>query len=187
MWAINRFYYQRTIPMKDGAILANLPDPRVRRRWVQRIIDHDGRVEGDGGIEAWLRLVEAVGGTRDEAWDERNALPGVRFAVDAYLTFARTRPWIEAVASSLTELFAPKLHTVRLSAFPEYYPWVDARGLEYFRTRIAQANNDVEHGLELVLSHCKTTAEQDRAVACVEFKCELLWAQLDAIQKACET
>jgi pyrroloquinoline-quinone synthase len=185
LWASNRFYYQRTIPQKDGAILSNLPDVAIRRRWIQRIIDHDGRAEGEGGLELWLRLVEAVGGTRAEALDESLVLPGVRFAVDAYLTFCRTRPWIDAVASSLTELFAPKLHAVRLEAFPQHYPWVDAEGLAYFRSRIKLANADVEHGLGVVLAHCRTPEAQDRAVACVEFKCDLLWAQLDAMQLAC--
>lgn len=184
IWAINRFYYQRTIPMKDAAILSSCPDPGVRRRWIQRIVDHDGRTEGEGGLEAWLRLVEAVGGTRAEAWDERNVLPGVRFAVDAYLTFARTRPWMDAVASSLTELFAPSLHTVRLAAFPEHYPWVDAEGLVYFKTRLSHARADVQHGLSLVLAHYRDPAQQDHVVGLLEFKCDLLWAQLDAIQKA---
>lgn len=185
LWAIQRFYYQRTIPMKDAAILSNVPDPAIRRRWIQRIHDHDGLAEGEGGIEAWLRLIEAVGGTRAEAWDDRSVLPGVRFAVDAYLTFCRTRPWIDAVASSLTELFAPTLHAIRLDVFPKYYPWIDPEGLRYFKNRITQARNDVQHGLSLVLAHCTTPEAQDRAVACLEFKCDLLWAQLDAIQMAC--
>jgi pyrroloquinoline-quinone synthase len=185
VWALNRFYYQRTIPLKDAAILSNTPDPAVRRRWIQRIIDHDGRDEHDGGIEAWLRLVEAVGATRAEAWDERRVLPGVRFAVDAYLTFCRTRPWIDAVASSLTELFAPRLHQLRLDAFIKYYPWVDEAGLAYGRARLRQARDDVAHGVELVTRHCTTPELQDRAVAALEFKCDLLWAQLDAIHAAC--
>jgi pyrroloquinoline-quinone synthase len=185
VWAVNRFYYQRTIPLKDGAILSNMPDPAMRRRWIQRILDQDGTSEADSGLEAWLRLVEAVGGTRAEAWDDRNVLPGVRFAVDAYLTFARTRPWIDAVASSLTELFAPTLHSVRLQAFPEHYPWVDAAGLAYFKKRLTEARNDVAHGLGLVLTHCYTPEKQARAIECLEFKCDLLWAQLDAIERAC--
>lgn len=184
LWSLNRFYYQRTIPLKDAAILSNMNEPALRRRWIQRIIDHDGRAEGEGGIEAWLRLVEATGAKREDALSNKYVLPGVRFAVDAYLTFARTRPWQEAVASSLTELFAPKLHAVRLSAFPEVYPWMDQEGLRYFRTRIGQANADVEHGLSVVLEHFRTPAEQSRAVEIVEFKCDLLWAQLDAIEKA---
>ena len=183
-WAINRFYYQRTIPMKDAAILSNVQDPAFRRRWIQRILDHDGRSADDSGLEAWLRLVEAVGATRAQAWDESLVLPGVRFAVDAYLNFCRQRPWIDAVASSLTELFAPKLHAVRLDAFPVHYPWIDSNGLAYFRTRIKQANSDVDHGLSLVLAHCTTPELQARALAALDFKCDVLWAQLDAIAAA---
>ena len=114
-WVANRFYYQENLPLKDAAILANCPHREVRRRWIRRILDHDGTVDGEGGIEAWLRLGEAVGLTRDEVQDERHVVPGVRFAVDAYVNFSRTRPWVEAVASSLTELFAPDLMAERLA------------------------------------------------------------------------
>ena len=184
LWALNRFYYQQTIPLKDAAILSQMPDAALRRRWMQRIIDHDGTAEGTGGLEAWLRLVEATGGKREDALTNRFVLSGVRFAVDAYLVFARTHPWQESVASSLTELFAPKLHAVRLSAFPEVYPWMDQAGLLYFRTRISQANADVAHGLSIVLDHFRTPAQQTRVVEILEFKCDVLWAQLDAIEKA---
>jgi len=185
LWAVSRFYYQRLIPRKDAAILANVDDPAIRRRWVLRILEHDGTEEREGGIEAWLRLVEAVGGTREEAWDDRAVPPGVRFAVDKYLEFCRRAPWIEAVASSLTELFARRLHRVRLEAFLEHYPWVDEAGLRYFRSRIANLHMDVEHGASLVLEHCRTDEQQDRAVDALELKCDLLWAQLDAIEAAC--
>lgn len=185
VWALARFYYQRTIPRKDGAILASMTDPAMRRRWVERILEHDGTDDTDGGIEAWLRLVEAVGGTRAEAWDDRAVPPGVRFAVDKYLEFCRRAPWIEAVASSLTELFAGRLHRIRLDAFLAHYPWVDEEGLRYFRSRIENVRFDVEHGCELVLAHCRTPEQQDRAVAALELKCDLLWAQLDAIELAC--
>jgi pyrroloquinoline-quinone synthase len=127
-WVANRFYYQENIPRKDAAILANCPDREVRRRWIRRIHDHDGTADGEGGIEAWLRLGEAAGLTREEMWDERHVVPGVRFAVDAYVTFARTRPWVEAVASSLTELFAPDLMAERLAAFERFYTWIDPAG-----------------------------------------------------------
>ena len=146
-WVANRFYYQANIPRKDAAILANCPLPEVRRRWIQRILDHDGTADGEGGIEAWLRLGEAVGLTREEMQDERHVVPGVRFAVDAYVTFARTRPWAEAVASSLTELFAPDLMAERLAAFERRYPWIDRRGLAYFRARLTQAPRDSAHAL----------------------------------------
>jgi pyrroloquinoline-quinone synthase len=186
-WVANRFYYQETIPRKDAAILANCPEREVRRRWVRRILDHDGTADGEGGIEAggieaWLRLGEAVGLTREEVEDERHVVPGVRFAVDAYVTFARTRPWVEAVASSLTELFAPDLMADRLAAFERHYPWIDPAGLEYFRTRLVQAPRDAQYALDLTVERCTTPEQQDAAVAALRFKTEVLWAQLDAIE-----
>jgi pyrroloquinoline-quinone synthase len=184
-WVANRFYYQQTIPRKDAAILANCPDREVRRRWVQRIIDHDGTADGAGGIEAWLRLGEAVGLRREEMEDERHVVPGVRFAVDAYLTFARTRPWVEAVASSLTELFAPDLMAERLAAFERYYDWIDPQGLGYFRARLRQAPRDSDHALQVVTEHCRTPEQQAAAVAALSFKCDVLWSMLDAIDRAC--
>jgi pyrroloquinoline-quinone synthase len=156
----------------------------VRRRWIRRILDHDGTTSGEGGIEAWLRLGEAVGLTREEVRDQRHLVPGVRFAVDAYVTFARTRPWVEAVASSLTELFAPDLMTERLAAFERFYPWIDRDGLAYFRARLDQAPRDAEHALEVVTEHCRSTEEQARAVAALSFKCDVLWSMLDAIDRA---
>jgi pyrroloquinoline-quinone synthase len=184
-WALNRFYYQQSIPHKDAALLSVMPDPSERRRWRQRLVDHDGDAQDPGGIERWLRLVEACGGTRAEAWDAKQVLPGVRFAVDAYVNFVRTRPWIEGVASSLTELFSSDLMTVRIAAFEQHYPWVAAEGLTYFRGRPSRARNDSDHALELVGRHCTTRELQDRAVAALEFKCDLLWAQLDAIWWHC--
>jgi pyrroloquinoline-quinone synthase len=183
-WVANRFYYQENIPRKDAAILANCPDRGVRRRWIRRIHDHDGTEEGEGGIEAWLRLGEAVGLTREEMWDGRHVVPGVRFAVDAYVNFARTRPWVEAVASSLTELFAPDLMSERLAAFERFYTWIDPAGLAYFRARITQAPLDSEHALEVVTEHCRTPEEQARAVAALSFKSDVLWSMLDAIDRA---
>lgn len=183
-WVANRYYYQENIPLKDAAILANCPDREVRRRWIRRIYDHDGTAEGEGGIEAWLRLGEAAGLTREEMSDERHVVPGVRFAVDAYVTFARTRPWVEAVASSLTELFAPDLMAERLAAFERYYTWLDPAGLAYFRNRLTQAPRDSEHALEVVMEHCLTPEEQARAVAALSFKTDVLWSMLDAIDRA---
>lgn len=183
-WAANRFYYQVNLPRKDAAILANCPDQQVRRRWIQRIQDHDGVADREGGIEAWLRLGEAVGLTRDELRGERQVVPGVRFAVDAYVTFARTRPWVQAVASSLTELFAPDLMAERLAAFERLYPWIDRRGLSYFRARLTQAPRDSEHALEVVTQYCRTPDEQAAAVAALSFKCDVLWSMLDAIEQA---
>lgn len=183
-WVANRFYYQKNIPLKDAAILSNAPHREFRRRWVQRIVDHDGTTDGDGGIESWLRLGEAVNLTREEITDERHLLPGVRFAVDAYVTFTRTRPWVEAVASSLTELFAPQLMAERLAAFERHYTWIDPTQLAYFRSRIHQAPRDSEHGLEVVREHCITPESQAAAIAALSFKCDVLWSMLDAIDQA---
>lgn len=183
-WVANRFYYQESIPRKDAAIIANCPDRDVRRRWVRRILDHDGAAGGEGGIEAWLRLAEAAGLTRPEVWDERHVVPGVRFAVDAYINFARTRPWVEAVASSLTELFAPDLMAERLAAFERYYPWIDPAGLAYFQARLSQAPRDSRHALQVVTQQCRTPDQQAAAVAALSFKCDVLWSMLDAIDRA---
>jgi pyrroloquinoline-quinone synthase len=188
-WVANRFYYQVNIPRKDAAILANCPDRRVRRRWLRRIVDHDGTVDGGGGteaggIEAWLRLGEAAGLGREEMEDERHVVPGVRFAVDAYVTFARTRPWVEAVASSLTELFAPDLMAERLAAFERHYTWIDPAGLAYFRARLTQAPRDSEHALQVVTERCRTPEQRAAAVAALSFKCDVLWSMLDAIDRA---
>lgn len=183
-WAANRFYYQRSLPMKDAAILANCPVREVRRAWIHRIVDHDGGQEGEGGIEAWLRLAEAVGLRRAETLDERHVLPGVRFAVDAYVQLARARPWPVAVASSLTELFAPDLMRERLAAFERFYPWVPSWGLDYFRSRLTQARRDSDEGLELTLTYCDTPALQQEAVGALSLKCDILWAILDALPLA---
>ena len=184
-WVANRFAYQAAIPRKDAAILANCPDRQVRRRWIRRIHDHDGTADGEGGIEAWLRLGEAVGLGREEMEDQRHVVPGVRFAVDAYVTFARTRPWVEAVASSLTELFAPDLMAERLAAFERHYTWIDPQGLAYFRARLTQAPRDSAHALEVVTEHCRTPEAQAAALAALSFKCDVLWSMLDAIDRAC--
>ncbi len=186
-WCANRFYYQKNIPIKDALLLARCPLRDVRRRWVQRILDHDGWGDDPGGIEKWLRLGAALGLSREELESDCFLLPGVRFAVDAYVNFVATRPWIEGVAASLTELFAPELMTRRLQAFEEHYRWIDPAALAYFRARPPLARRDSEHGLELVHEHCRTRPEQERAVAALRFKCDVLSAQLDAIYQSCET
>ena len=188
-WVANRFYYQIAIPIKDAAVLSNCPDREVRRGWVQRILDHDGfeltgangSVKDEGGIEAWLRLAEAVGLTRDEVLDLRHVVPAVRFAVDAYVNFARRAPWQEAVCSSLTELFAPEIHKQRLATWPEHYPWIDAEGMAYFRNRVSQARRDVEQGLAITLAHFTTRPMQERALEVLQFKLDILWALNDAM------
>lgn len=182
-WVINRFYYQRSIPLKDAAILSNCPDREVRREWIQRIIDHDGQVAGAGGIEAWLRLGESVGLSREQLLNDRHVLPGVRYAVDAYVNFCKTKPWIESIASSLTELFGPDAIRDRLVALEQYYPWIDPSGFEYFRVRLHQAPQDARYALNLVLEHCQTVESQQKAVQALIFKCDLLWSQLEAIDR----
>jgi len=183
LWVANRFYYQVNIPIKDALILANCPEPAVRRRWIQRIIDHDGRGDEPGGIEAWLRLGEAMAVSREDLLSHRRLLPGVRFAVDGYVEFCRSRPWLEAVAASLTELFAPLIVQERLAAILSHYPWVNPEGLQYFRNRLAQAPRDAEHALALVTERFRTRPEQERAVAALEFKCDVLWCLLDAVER----
>jgi pyrroloquinoline-quinone synthase len=168
--------------LKDAAILSNCPEVEVRREWIQRIIDHDGTAGGTGGIESWLRLGEALGVSSDELISEERVLPGVRYAVDAYVNFARRRPWIEAVASSLTELFGPAAIRVRLEALEQHYDWIDPAGLEYFRARLVQAPRDAQYALDLTVERCRTRDSQDAAVAALRFKTEVLWAQLDAIE-----
>jgi len=183
-WVANRFYYQIIIPVKDAAILSNCPDREVRREWIQRIIDHDGRAgdAGDpGGIEAWIRLGLAVGLSREEITDLRHVTPAVRFACDAYLNFCRQRPWQEAVCSSLTELFAPGIHKERLANWPEHYPWIESEGLQYFRNRVTQARRDVEQGLAVTLDYFRTRAQQERALEILQFKLDILWAMNDAM------
>ena len=182
-WVTNRFYYQKSIPLKDAAILSNCPEVEVRRAWISRITDHDGTAETPGGIESWLRLGETLDVSREELLSERRVLPAVRYAVDAYVNFARSKPWIEAVASSLTELFGPAAIRTRLEALERHYPWIDPAGLEYFRARLVLAPRDAEYALELCVERCRTAEQQDAAVAALRFKTEVLWAQLDAIER----
>jgi pyrroloquinoline-quinone synthase len=180
-WVANRYYYQISIPIKDAAILANCPDRAVRRSWVQRILDHDGYGDDPGGIESWLRLAEAVGLSRERTESLADVLPGVRFAVDAYVNFARRAPWQEAVCSSLTELFAPQIHKQRLANWPEHYPWIDKAGLQYFQSRVSIARRDVEFGLSFTLDYFQTRAQQERAVEILKFKLDVLWQMNDAM------
>jgi pyrroloquinoline-quinone synthase len=184
-WVANRFYYQIAIPVKDAAILSNCPDREVRRGWVQRILDHDGfqigETSDEGGIEAWIRLGIATGLSREEILDLRHVVPGVRFAVDAYVNFARRAPWQEAVCSSLTELFAPEIHRQRLSNWPQHYPWIESSGLQYFRNRVSQARRDVEQGLQVTLGYFDTRPLQERALQVLQFKLDVLWSMNDAM------
>jgi pyrroloquinoline-quinone synthase len=183
-WVANRFFYQISIPRKDAAIMANCPDRDTRRLWVQRMLDHDGYEEDEGGIEAWIQLGIAVGMSRDDVVSLKYVLPGVRFAVEAYLNFARTADWHEAAASSFTEMFAPKIHQQRLDNWPDHYPWISTEGLSYFRKRLSEARRDVEHGLVITLDWFETRDQQEHALSILKLKLDILWSMADAMYLA---
>jgi pyrroloquinoline-quinone synthase len=179
-WVANRYYYQKIIPLKDAAILSFLPNAEYRRIWLQRIVDHDGTRGREGGTYSWLALARAVGLDEADVVSERQVAPGTRFAGDAYVNFARTRPWLESVASSLTELFGPPVMQRRISAIVERYPWVDRAGLAYFEERIPRAKKDADYALDWVVTNAVTPEQQDACVAALRFKCDVLWSILDA-------
>jgi pyrroloquinoline-quinone synthase len=182
-WALNRFYYQSRIPIKDSIILSRSCDPEFRRNWRKRLLDHDGNRAGDGGIERWLRLAEATGLSRDRVVHNREILPGVRYAVDAYLDLVSHGTLLEAVASSLTELFSARLIALRMDALRKHYPWLES-GLSYFQARLTQAPEDVSFTLDWVTQHATTREEQEQVMDALRRKCDILWAQLDAIYYA---
>lgn len=183
-WVANRFYYQIMIPIKDAAILSNCPDREVRRQWIRRITDHDGVQNDEGGIEAWIQLGIACGLSREEITSTKNVLPGVRFAVDAYVNFCRTSPWQEAVCASLTELFAPEIHKERLANWPLHYPWIDSQGLQYFRNRLNEVPRDVDFALATTLHYFRTREQQEKALNIVRFKLDVLWSISDQLALA---
>jgi pyrroloquinoline-quinone synthase len=186
-WVENRYYYQTRIPIKDALIVAKSDDPAFRRMWIRRIHDHDG-VDGDagdeGGLVRWQRLGDAVGLDRAALIACGNVLPGVRFACDAYVHFVRDATLVEAVASSLTEFFAPDLMVKRIAAWETHYPWVERAGLDYFRSRVTQGRRDSEQAIAFVVAHARTAELQDRCVAALVRKTEILWHLLDAVQMA---
>ena len=182
-WALNRYYYQSHIPLKDSAILARSDDPSFRLAWRKRLIDHDGDGAKPGGIEKWLKLVEATGLPRMQAVRGEGILPATRFAVKAYVNFVSTRTHLEAVASSLTELFSKDLISLRVDRLLQHYPWLSG-GLEYFSGRLTQAPEDAEFALNWVVKHARTREEQDAAHDALRAKCDILWAQLDALYYA---
>jgi len=181
-WIANRFYYQRCLPIKDALVLSKLPEREDRILWRERIVDHDGSTIDNGGIHAWLQLAKAAGIKEEELLDGRHFLPGAVFAVDAYVNYCRLNEWWLAVASSLTEVFAPKLVSYRIDVMETHYPWIDSEGLNYFRMRLTQAPRDCEHGLKLVIKAADTQRKQELALKAVEFKCDVLWSLLDAIE-----
>lgn len=180
-WALNRFYYQSRIPAKDAFLLARLPTPDLRRAWRSRILDHDGDGPGTGGIARWMKLAEGVGLDPDYVASTRGILPATRFAVDAYVDFVRDRTILEAVASSLTEMFSPTIIAERVSGMLRNYPFVTEATLAYFTPRLTQAPRDVEFALGYVKAHADSVEKQQAVLAALRFKCDVLWAQLDAL------
>jgi len=183
-WVINRFYYQSRIPMKDAAFLSRCESTELRRAWRSRIEDHDGGVGEGGGIRRWLKLAEAVGLDPDYVESCDGVLPATKFCVDAYVHFVRDKPLLEAIAASLTELFAPKIHANRIEGLLKNYDFADDNSLSYFKHRLQEAPKDVAFGLDWVLRHADTLEKQDAAAAALTFKTDILWAQLDALYSA---
>ena len=183
-WVLNRYYYQHTIPMKDAAFMSRVEDPDLRRAWRSRIEDHDGTAENEGGIKRWLRLAEAVGLDPAYVASREGVLPATKFACDAYVRFVRDKTLLEAVASSLTELFAPKIHANRIEGLLKNYDFADDSSLSYFKTRLKEAPKDVAFGLAWVLDHADTQEKQDAAAEALIFKTDVLWSQLDALHAA---
>jgi coenzyme PQQ biosynthesis protein C len=185
-WALNRFCYQRTIPIKDATILSRLSDVRDRRIWRQRIVDHDGDLDDapEGGLARWLALTDALGFEREYVVSLRGVLPAVRFACGAYVDFVATRPVLDAVASSLTEMFSPDTIRERVQGMLAHYDFVSPDALAYFRHRLTEAPRDVNFALDYVKANATTAEAQTRVIAALQFKCELLWAQLDAVEHA---
>lgn len=183
-WVRNRYYYQTRIPIKDAIILSKSEDPSFRRLWIHRIHDHDGTRDGEGGLALWLRLAEGVGLDRAEVASLSRVEPAVRFACDAYVSLVRERSLLEAVASSLTEFFAPDIMSRRIAAWEKHYPWIEAATLDYFRTRVTRARADSTEAIDFVTAHARTRAEQDACIAALVRKCEILWGMLDGIAAA---
>ena len=183
-WALNRYYYQSIIPIKDSIILSRGTDPAFRRAWRKRVVDHDGDASSEGGIKRWLKLAEAAGLSAEQVQAGTGILPATRFAVNEYLNIVRSRSLLEAVASSLTELFAPRLHQSRIGALLANYDFANERTLAYFRARLSQAPRDVEFGLAFVKREARTREQQEAAMAALRFKTDVLWAQLDALHFA---
>jgi pyrroloquinoline-quinone synthase len=179
-WALNRYYYQSRIPVKDALVLSRTDDAEFRRLWRKRLVDHDGERPGDGGIERWLKLAEATGLSRERVESGREVLPAVRYAVNAYLELVSRRSFLEAVASSLTEMFSRDLIALRMDALRKHYPWLEP-GLAYFEARLTQGPEDAKFALAWVTKHAGTRAEQELAIEALRAKCDILWAQLDAL------
>jgi pyrroloquinoline-quinone synthase len=183
-WALNRYCYQEGVPRKDAAFMSRVHDRDLRREWVHRILDHDGTGDDEGGIDRWLILTDGLGLPRAYVTSRRGALPATKFAVEAYVRFVVEQPLVVAVASSLSELFAPSIHRERIAGMLENYDFIDDRVMAYFKRRLAQAPRDSEFALNYVKAHARDRAEQEACIGAVRFKCDVLWAQLDALEHA---
>lgn len=183
-WALNRYCYQEAVPRKDAAFMSRVFDRDLRREWVRRLLDHDGYGQEEGGIERWLVLTDGLGFARDYVVSRAGALPITKFAVEAYVRYVREEPLVVAVASSLTELFAPAIHKERIVGMLEHYDFIDDAVMAYFKRRLTQAPKDSDFALQFIKDHCRNREEQDACVAAVRFKCDVLWAQLDALWHA---
>jgi len=183
-WALNRYCYQAAVPRKDAALMGRVADRELRRAWVHRLLDHDGYAGEEGGIERWLVLTDVLGLERAYVTSMQGALPATRFATEAYVRFVVQEPVLDAVASSLTELFAPQIHQERISGMLENYAFIGERAMQYFRRRLDQANRDADFALDFVKRHATTAAQQASCIEAVRFKCNVLWAQLDALHHA---
>jgi pyrroloquinoline-quinone synthase len=183
-WVLHRYYYQTRIPIKDALILSKSDDPAFRRAWMRRIADHDGTKAGEGGLVEWLLLARAVGLDEEEVRSLRRVLPAVRYACDSYVELVRERSLVEAVASSLTEHFAPDIMRTRVAAWEQHYPWVDQAALAYFRSRVPRATRDAEEALAFVVEHATTPMLQEACVRALIDKCHILWSMLDAVAEA---
>jgi len=183
-WALNRYYYQSCIPLKDAALMSRVEDPAIRREWRRRLVDHDGEAEGEGGIARWLALTDGLGLDRAYVVSTRGILPGTRFAVEAYVRFVRERSLLEAIASSLTELFSPAIISERVSGMLAGYDFVSENTLAYFNARLTQAPRDSDFALDYVKREARTPERQQAALDALTFKCDVLWSQLDALHYA---
>lgn len=183
-WALNRYCYQAAIPIKDAVILSRMQDAGLRRIWRQRIVDHDGEADGDGGIERWLVLTDGLGFSRDYVMSLQGQLPATRFAVDAYVHFVGEKTLLEAIASSLTELFSPNIISERVSGMLANYDFISEKTLAYFGKRLTQAPRDADFALAYVKEHARTAKDQAAVLNALRFKCDVLWAQLDALYHA---
>jgi coenzyme PQQ biosynthesis protein C len=183
-WALNRYYYQATIPIKDASLIARCDDSAVRREWRSRLVDHDGEHDGDGGIARWLKLTDGLGLDRDYVTSTRGLLPGTRFAVEAYVRFVREKTLLEAIASSLTELFSPVIIGERMAGMLANYDFISRETMSYFDKRPPQAERDSDFALDYVKRHANTPEQQQQVLAALEFKCSVLWSMLDALSYA---